>query len=111
MKPEAQRIAIAEACGYTSPFKICNEWEERDGMDGYDGFFETLRDNTDRRVPNYLNDLNAMYEAEKHLQHYGVFVDQLAIVMKQPRQGIMLIHATAAQRAEAFLRTTGKWEE
>lgn len=61
-------------------------------------------------LPDYPNDLNAMHEAEKILQHYGVFVDKLAEIMRQPRQGIMLVNATAAQRAEAFLRTIGKWE-
>jgi len=92
MKPEAQRIAIAEACStlqwsYALPQKCVAA-----------------------SVPDYCNDLNAMHEAEKTLQHYGVFVDKLAEIMGQPRQGIMLVNATAAQRAEAFLRTIGKWD-
>jgi hypothetical protein len=62
-------------------------------------------------VPDYCNDLNAMHEAEKVLQHYGAFVDVLAEVTKQPRQGIMLVNATAAQRAQAFIKTIAKWEE
>lgn len=70
-------------------------------------------------LPDYLNDLNAMHEAESHL---GCVLDtdgdgelesdyerQLAQVMK-PR-GWRIYYATAAQRAEAFLRTIGKWEE
>lgn len=59
---------------------------------------------------NYTHDLNAMHEAEKVLSD-----DQLNIFY--PRQlGAWVnttkpIYATARQRAEAFLRTLGKWEE
>jgi hypothetical protein len=110
MNEEKQRIAIAEACGWTA----C-----RIGGAGAGGCVDRpgrpIGTPPKRKyiceLPDYLNDLNAMHEAEKHLQHYGVFADQLAIVMKQPRQSILLIHATAAQRAEALLRTLGKWEE
>ena len=109
MNPEAQRIAIAEACGWTE----CHAATKTPH-----GFFEAYGrkkllcgSRKHERLPDYLNDLNAMHEAENILQHYGVFVDQLAKIMGQPRQSIMLVNATAAQRAEAFLRTLGKWEE
>lgn len=109
MTKEQQRIAIAEACGW-KPFifpkqtpsgnDICS-WKHptKDIIVFYDD------------LPNYPECLNAMHEAEKTLQHYGTFVDVLAKVMKQPRQGIMLPLATSAQRSEAFLRTIGKWIE
>jgi hypothetical protein len=64
---------------------------------------------------NYTHDLNAMHEAEKVLapknwdrfskkwwNYYNHLLDD--DVQKT-------IHATARQRAEAFLRTLGKWEE
>lgn len=92
MNPEQQRIAIAEACG-----------EDNDSI---------YRD----LIPNYLNDLNAMHEVEKvltrqlsHIDYwqkgYGRFQTLLAEFTITPYS------ATASQRAEAFLRTIGKWEE
>lgn len=92
MKPEQQRIAIAEACGW----KIAH-W-----------------DHAGTPLPDYLNDLNAIHEAEGRIQldqeaRYGNYL--LKIVYRD-RNGIRTIwHTTAAQRAEAFLRTIGKWEE
>jgi hypothetical protein len=61
-------------------------------------------------IPNYCNDLNAMNEAEKVLtpKQIEVFCEQL----NPKTHGVWWgIHATARQRAEAFLRTLGKWEE
>jgi hypothetical protein len=65
-------------------------------------------------LPDYLNDLNAMHEAEKILtdpQHRryrqllrGVVGDHLCVTCRAH------VSATAAQRAEAFLRTIEKWE-
>ena len=93
MTPEQQRIAIAEACG-----------EDNDSI---------YRD----LIPDYLNDLNAMHEAENILNadqmvSYDYHLDR---VVGNGRQGLnieyFLWSATATQRAEAFLRTIGKWEE
>lgn len=61
--------------------------------------------------PNYCTDLNAMHEAEKVLQNqFTPMIEEaywrnLQWVKPHP------IYATARQRAEAFLRTLGKWEE
>jgi hypothetical protein len=110
MKPEKQRIAIAEACGWTdvkgtkgvhpkARFKGC----------GYADDWIAL--------PDYLNNLNAMHEAEKVLsrgEHYnqtggfGLYVQNLDFVRCGRKH---LIEATAAERARAFLLTLGKWEE
>ena len=87
MKPEQQRIAIAEACG-----------EDNDSI---------YRD----LIPDYLNDLNAMHEAEKVLVRLQ-WVSYLRRLQTLCDESVSWpIHATAAQRAEAFLRTIGKWEE
>ena len=62
-------------------------------------------------IPEYLSDLNAMHDAEKVLQD-GQWMDYsnvLIDVVPCSRRG--MIHATAAQRAEAFLKTIGKWED
>lgn len=68
-------------------------------------------------VPDYLNDLNAMHEAEKTLTKEQQ--RSFALILQGRQMGGMdylaqdfrAIHATAAQRAEAFLRTIGKWED
>jgi len=61
-------------------------------------------------VPKYCEDLNAMHEAEKCLTdtQQGTMIDYLVIVEKQ--EGWNAFHATAAQRAEAFLKTVGQWD-
>jgi hypothetical protein len=65
---------------------------------------------------DYCNDLNAMHEAEKVLKGY----EQIATYVwhLENRSGdwstdehLMATHATARQRAEAFLRTLGKWDQ
>ena len=103
MTPEAQRIAIAEACGWrcTASFKgafAC--WVRPDGMD-----------HQTELLPDYLNDLNAMHEAEKTLTYaqggqMTVWIQHMNCAGYGPQ-----LFATAPQRAEAFLRTLGKWEE
>lgn len=101
MTNEQINAAIAKACGWTEidrlsakglmgkpPKKLCS--------------FSFL--------PNYCNDLNAMHEAEKVLtfKQIAVYCDLLT----PPEYGVWWkIHTTARQRAEAFLRTLGKWEE
>ena len=94
MNPEAQRIAIAEACGIVS-------------KDQWGPLYKTPRGIL-RDCPDYLNDLNAMHEAENALDG-----DQLIIMAGNVCFNFAAhpLHATAAQRAEAFLRTVGKWEE
>ena len=68
-------------------------------------------------VSDYLNDLNAMHEAEMvlhgQLNLWWNYMDALekASVEFDPLGRGSHIHATAAHRAEAFLRTIGKWEE
>ena len=98
MTPEQQRIAIAEACGWVeSPY---GKWSN-DGL--------ILRDPLN--PPDYLNDLNAMHDAEKILSPTSEIEwhNQLQNVCGCSWR--VMIRATAAQRAEAFLRTLGRWEE
>lgn len=115
MSPEAQRIVIAEACGWNQrlwdkdsrqrPTTPALKWF---GPSGH----ESRRPSY---LPDYLNDLNAMHEAEKTLRDYaiGVYQDWInRIVPNSPEYvgGLFaVIHASAAQRTEAFLRTLGKW--
>ena len=113
MTPEQQRIAIAEACGWT-PVQCRNCKPSVCTCD------------TDKPNPNtppdYLNDLNAMHEAEKMLyrdpnspkkytQQIKNAIRREAGVTKAQMDFDVCITATAAQRAEAFLKTINKWED
>lgn len=68
-------------------------------------------------MPDYVNDLNAMHEAERVLeQRDGLlcldYVNLLLVVeggVTKSRYG--LVHAPARQRAEAFLKTLGAWRD
>lgn len=98
MTNEQINRAIAEACG----------WSMEDGVwvwtaNGIDCTYYELWD--------WANDLNAMHEAEKVLTDdqfklYSHWVEKL-----MPETGFrFLLCATASQRAEAFVRSIGKWE-
>ena len=116
MSPEAQRIAIAEACGIKlldiKPVTLAVLASR-----GYSVF--SAPSNGVLELPDYLHDLNAMHEAEKVLttdkqvEGYNIKIYQMVQVPDGARIQIsdLMIHATAAQRAEAFLRTIGKWED
>jgi hypothetical protein len=64
---------------------------------------------------DYCGDLNAMREAEKglgnRLREYGERLCEMTVVSEQDFPACYIWHATARQRAEAFLRALGKWEE
>lgn len=121
MSPEAQRIAIAEACGYKPYPWFTGEFLMKQGNLG-PPFWS--KDGKDAYVPDYLNDLNATIEAEKVITDIRIcekFVLNLLSIIKSGHlfgdTGLCelcvwyCLQATAAQRAEAFLRTIGKWKE
>ena len=112
MNQNKQRIAIAEYLGLKVAQSI---------GDNADCWFtkEMERDRRQRwpnacvvrTIPDYLNDLNAMHEAEEHLstEEIKTYMGHLLDIM-----GISvwcITHVSAAERAEAFLKTIGKWEE
>ncbi len=119
MTPEAQRIAIAEACGFTNVHRF-QKWKEGGTMtDGT--LVGDIGGRTRVYVPNYTSDLNAMHEAEEVLvgdQRIN-FLDNLLDVLGLnlgPGGWDMdfdsvwqMTRSTATQRAEAFLKTIGKW--
>ena len=97
MRYEQQQIAIAKACGRV---------QRPDGL-----WFPEGKNYGSQGIPNYLNDLNAMHEAEKVLVRLQ-WVSYLRRLQTLCDESVTWpIHATASQRAEAFLRTIGKWEE
>lgn len=101
MTPEAQRIAIAEACGWT---QVGAYESAGSGVP----FLGGLNPRSRRIEPllDYLNDLNAMHEAEKVLLNSGksgiwtTYLYWLEVICDVPMH-----HATSSQRAEAFRRT------
>ena len=112
-------MAIAEACGWKMhdhPDCLAKKegWVSRDWetwVMNPNGLLVFKHD-----MPDYLSDLNAMHEAEKVLSRgagyhqtggFGLYKTALAEVCDEQHP----IDATASQRAEAFLRTLGKWED
>lgn len=100
MRPEEQRISIAKACGWTkfTPDTIQYTARRADGLWGM--------------IPDYLNDLNAMHEAETILtdDQWVTYIAKLHddVVIYPTRRAVT---ATAAQRAEALLKTLNLWTE
>ncbi len=98
-------ITIAEACGFANDKMIT--WV----------------------LPNYCRDLNAMHKAENSLRgiNSDLYANILCDLIKAGKidtftqklgapqlswHGVFSVaNATARQRAEAFLRTIGKWKE
>jgi hypothetical protein len=62
-------------------------------------------------VPDFVNDLNAMHEAEKYLISGTPGLWECYENRLKAWHGGNAIHATASERAETFLRTIGKWKE
>lgn len=101
MTDEQINAAIAEACGwrdliFTGLGQFLQRWMGRKNK------HEALQD-----TPNYCTDLNAMHEAEQRLTKEQSD-DYVARLFDSCYESTF---ATARQRAEAFLRTLGKWEE
>ena len=121
MTPEAQRIAIAEACG----LEVLTKPNPDDPAAWNRGCFTPSAAKERRKnwvnsavvkiIPDYLNDLNAMHDAEKVLtedqrEQYLNSLYKVCNPDSMLNDAWNLNCATAAQRAEAFLHTIGKWE-
>ena len=109
MSPQAQRRAIFEACGYFVDVNEALRW-----------FYGGPPPFADGQDP--LNDLNSMRKVEETLdptlpensdipsdtwEHFEI---QLLAITERDDPKVSPIHASAAQRAEAFLRAKGLWE-
>lgn len=79
---------------------------------GGGGTVDVLRDANLTEVPDYCNDLNAMHEAEKVLISPASYTECLRLVVGPYGAASIFdyAHATARQRAEAFLKTLRKWK-
>ncbi len=126
MTVQAQQIAIAKACGW-------KQQEVEDGQTFSEPKLAAYRKMWVRndclttktiRLPDYLSDLNSMNEAEKTLD-WQQKADYARWIYKRAdgcylnaRDGeieydeiFILITATAAQRAEAFLLALNLWTD
>jgi hypothetical protein len=119
MTPEEKRIAVAEACDLfkLAPLQRTNSagrvyksgaylWYCRSIYKGGGSDFAPL--------PNYLEDLNAMHDAEETLTkaEWPVYREKLRALALSGNRLVWQIckaelHHNAAQRAEAFLQTKG----
>lgn len=116
MNPLDQRITIAESVGWLEILwsQLTNPREAAEAK-------HYCRSNEQRRcewLPNYLTDLNAMHEVEKRLtlnQRETYYSWLIRICDREHRMASinrwLAPTATAAQRAEAYLRTIGKWKD
>ena len=89
MTEQEQRTEIAEACGCQAP--------------------------SEEFFPDYLHDLNAMHDAiMSQPQEIRMKINDTLMHLIDAEAPYCLdrtINATAAQRAEAFLKTIGKWKD
>ena len=105
MKEKEINVAIAEACGWKFDGAVATR---PDGM----RMHSFINNPKAEFTPDYCKDLNAMHEAFEYLRKtdehaFGCMTDMLETVVGRGP----LWHATARQRAEAFLCTVGKWKE
>ena len=105
MTDQQINAAIAEACGWKA---VC--------VQGDSGFYKGFDNGAELRpdLPDYCADLNAMHEAEKYIpdSFAHVYGNKLGMVTDVEDSLCLSFYcATARQRAEAFLRTLGKWEK
>lgn len=139
MTPEKQRIAIAEACGFRKIHEVFYDWERRTKWNSPRRYFRSPNSDYGNKlfpnqawgwgppsewnlgvpnwdgVPDYLNDLNAMHEAEETLTRKQL-VDYCNFQLRTSTgEGCVteykMIRASAVQRAEAILRTVNKWND
>lgn len=115
MTDEEINIAIAEACEEINIPTAEAFWQKPDkrglGWLSQHEYYEPS--------PDYCNDLNAMHEAEEKLvfSERKLFRYWLQKVKSSALGNDVMIaidecvHSTARERAEAYLRTLGQWEE
>jgi hypothetical protein len=119
MEKELQLITVAKACGWIiEPYQYGGYKVKKDPRDcWFTGELPTL-------IPDYLNNLNAMHEAEKSLtvKQQHKFAEEVGRIIYRGELSVpdfrdnwymcyLMMQATATQRAEAFLRTLNLWKE
>ena len=105
MTDEQINQRIAEACGI-------RKWNRYDGI----GWMYKTNVGWETNCPDYCTDLNAMHEAEEVLKaadshEYTNLLYDFACKAQGENGKWLPYSIPARQRAEAFLRTLGKWED
>ncbi|CAB4163617.1 hypothetical protein UFOVP811_44 [uncultured Caudovirales phage] len=102
MTDEQINQRIAEACGWR--WDQGYRWKDSSGLSAFAW-----------DISDYCNDLNAMHEAERVLKGYEQIHTYIWHLSNrndwETDFKLMEVHISARDRAEAFLRTLGKWEE
>jgi len=118
MTATEQRVAIAKWIGW-SCIEDCGKplmMHEGFAMCGYPPENPIVGKKVS--LPDFLNDLNAVHEAEKMLQdkckYWPDYIDELSKLFL-PTIGTSVLsqmcHASAAQRCEAILKVVGLWKD
>jgi hypothetical protein len=111
-------IAIAEFCGWKPSDPRGNWCHPSNWSLAKNGAYSVWVGSD--KLPNYVEDLNAMHEAESILSHalHVIFRKLLWEEIQSGRDDDdaeqderYFVSATASQRAESFLRTLGIWVE
>lgn len=120
MTPEAQRIAIAEACGWVRGEKgtfLHDYWTHPTDSNAAHSFYDD-----GFPLPDYLNDLNVIAEAENTLLHGNAHESAVTELERTQRdhlakilgcawyQSARIIRANAAQRSRALILTLNLWD-
>ena len=118
MSPEAQRIAIAEACGWRRIKEQHRNWDGPPELELWGARLLPDGENDDLRireeVPDYLNSLDAIFGAIKMMTN-----DQKDEVVRRIGWSAVrgcwdnsfIANATPAQWSRAFLQTLNLWTE
>jgi hypothetical protein len=130
MNPKNQRIAIAKACGtlrtefdfsinYHNNKRIVRRFDTKEEAEraykyeknSYGNPSEIEEKINFNRIPDYLNDLNAMHEAEgiMDIDELSDYAELLGI--SDEIYGHNVVRATAQEKAEAFLKTFNLWTD
>ncbi len=114
-------VAIAERCGWIAIREQDCQWPNGEIFQIWQG---KNPEGEIEPLPNCCTDLNAMHEAEEYLNNspekfslWGEYWNALEAITECHlfdrdigSDCQSMIHATAKQRAEAFLKTVGKWK-
>ena len=118
MTDDQINAAIAEVCGWTD-IHDSGPWHNHK-LWGYPPELQGQGGNAYKYMPDYCKDLNAMRQAEMVALGGSTawleFAVNLMRVLEAEQMSELdgmtrILQATARQRAEAFLRTVGKWKE
>jgi hypothetical protein len=120
MTREEMRIAVAEHLGWKIVNRKSRIFGNENDFQGCSAVADLYGEDPEGRtdwIPDFAYSLDAMYEAEMTLdkvEQYGKFCSTLFEVIQRDDKEAGFIEAISAdpeQRAEAFLKTVGKWKE